>query len=227
MIQQSKIYSTFIKPLINIIIPSNCIFCNAALENNKKIICEICYSELKKAPVALEQKLLQKINNPRITNIFIGYEYSEKLKMLMHVFKYERFTALASHFASAIATLIQYPEKIDLILPVPLHPRKQRERGYNQSELIVKTLSFQLNIEYRNDLLKRKKYTISQTTLNKNERIQNVNDAFFCSENLQNKTILIVDDVITTGSTLKACAECVLKNKAKIVQLAAVTTPPF
>ncbi len=227
MIQLLKIYSSLIEPLINIIIPSNCIFCNAAMENNKKIICEICYSELKKAPVVLEQKLRQEINNPNIDRIFIGYEYSEKLKMLMHVFKYERFTALASHFASAIATLIRYPEKIDLILPVPLHPRKHRERGYNQSELIGKSLACLLSIEYRNDLLERKKYTISQTTLNKNDRIQNVSDAFFCSESLHDKTILIIDDVITTGSTLKACAECVLKNKAKIVHLAAVTTPPF
>jgi len=224
---QPKIYSTFIEPLINIIIPPNCIFCNNTLENNNKIICDTCYKELKKASNETKQKLLKEINYAPIEQIFIGYEYSEKLKTLMHIYKYERFTTLAYYFASSISRLIQYPDKIDLIIPVPLHPSKQRERGYNQSELIVKHLSELLNIEYQTDILIRKKNTVSQTTLNKNERIQNVNDAFMCSKNAHNKTILIVDDVITTGSTLKACAECVFTNGAKNIQLAAVTTPPF
>jgi ComF family protein len=171
--------------------------------------------------------LLNEVNLKEVAKIYIGYEYSDKLKKMIHLFKYERYLSLASIFASSIADSIKEQGNFDLIIPVPLHHKKEYERGYNQSEEIAKQLSKITNIEYSTKIIQRKKYTISQTTLNKNERILNVSNAFTCSDNIRNKTVLIIDDVITTGSTLKACAQCILKNGAKSVSLAAVTTPPF
>ena len=223
----SKIYSFFIEPLINIVVPPICILCNNPLAEHQNTICTSCRKKLIAVSPLLSANLLREINTAQIPAIYIGYEYSDILKELMHLFKYERFTSLSSVFAEAIAVQVGKNENIDLILPVPLHPKKKHERGYNQSELIVKKLSELLDIDYKCDVIERKKYTVSQTTLNKNERMQNVGDAFVCQGNVQNKTLLIVDDVITTGSTLKACAQSVLQKGAKSVYLAAVTTPPF
>ena len=223
----SKIYSSVIEPLLNIAIPPVCILCNASLDEKQSLVCASCRRELKPPPSSTATGLLHEIDMPQIKEIFIGFEYCEKLMELIHFFKYERFTSLSSIFAAAVAARIAEDIRIDLILPVPLHPWKKHERGYNQSDLIVKELSRLMGIDYRVDILKRIKYTVSQTTLNKNERMQNVSNAFVCNENVRSKAVLIVDDVITTGSTLKACAQSVLRQEAKSVYLGAVTTPPF
>ncbi len=222
-----KIYSFFAEPLINIITPRACLLCGEPIAENENMICVSCLESLPSASPSLISNLLMEIKDARISDIYIGYEYSDQLKELMHLFKYQRFTKLSAVFASAIASQVKKNEMIDLIVPVPLHVKKKHERGYNQSELIAEELSKRINVNYNFDVLYRKKYTVSQTTLNKNERMQNVGDAFVCKQNIQDKTLLIVDDVITTGSTLKACAQCVLQNGAKNVFLAAVTTPTF
>jgi ComF family protein len=220
-------YTAIIDPLLNILFPSLCVFCDAPLPAGRKVICESCSRQLPKSSPAAEELLLQEISLKEIKRIYIGYYYSERLKRLIHLLKYEHFTSLASLLAVSIAAEIGANHKIDLILPVPLHPKKERERGYNQSGMIVKQLSRLTGIPFRTDLLHRKKYTVSQTALNKKERMRNVSGAFICSDSMENKNVLIVDDVITTGSTLKACAQCLIKKGAESIQLAAATTPPF
>ncbi len=95
-----------------------------------------------------------------------------------------------------------------LILPVPLHRHKRAKRGYNQAALIASGLSDSLNIPWREDLLIRTKHTNSQVQKNRMERMRNMRDAFQVKkpEILSQKHILLVDDVLTTGSTLEACA---------------------
>lgn len=94
----------------------------------------------------------------------------------------------------------------DYIIPVPLFKTKFRERGFNQSDYICIGLSNVLHAEFKNDIVKRIKHTKSQTKLNKEERIENVRDAFVFSENYTDKIfgkkVIVVDDVITTGSTI-------------------------
>jgi ComF family protein len=102
--------------------------------------------------------------------------------------------------------------KTDLIVPVPLHPNRQKERGYNQSLLLAEQLSTTLGQPLDTKSLIRQRMTQSQMTLKRAERKTNVANAFICqSDRLSGKTILLIDDVCTTGATLNACAEA-LKN---------------
>ncbi|HCA78588.1 MAG TPA: hypothetical protein DEP53_02525, partial [Bacteroidetes bacterium] len=106
----------------------------------------------------------------------------------------------------------------DAVVPVPLHKRKLRERGFNQSLLIARGISGVLGIPVRADLVRRTRWTQTQTALSKEERKQNVEDAFECGEtNLQGLCVIVVDDVITTGATIEAVARALEASKAKTV----------
>jgi ComF family protein len=96
----------------------------------------------------------------------------------------------------------------DAIVPLPLHKRKLRERGYNQSELIARGISEITGFPVRTDFVRRSKYTQTQTALSLDERKANMEDAFICGPaDVGGTTVIVVDDIITTGSTVRSCAE--------------------
>ena len=109
--------------------------------------------------------------------------------------------------------------KIDLIIPVPLHHLKKAERGYNQSEYIAKGISKQLGIRMQNNVISRVRYTQSQTTMTLKEREQNIENAFKVKrkKKIKGKNLLLVDDVITTGATIKECGNALKDNGANFV----------
>jgi ComF family protein len=114
--------------------------------------------------------------------------------------------------------------KPDLILPVPLHRRKQRSRGYNQSEMIARGLSEAMEIPYDGKALVKSRITSTQTRKSRFERWVNVSGKFEVrsAETIAGLHVLIVDDVVTTGATLEACAEVLLKVPGVKVSVAAV-----
>jgi competence protein ComFC len=115
------------------------------------------------------------------------------------------------------------PLPADIIIPVPLHRRRRRARGYNQSALLAQRLGQATQIPVRRDLLHRHRYTRSQTRLNAQERNQNVQGAFSCTDRQSieqdtvGKRILLIDDVATTGATLRACAQVLQDHGARSV----------
>ena len=126
---------------------------------------------------------------------------------------------LADLFGVELAThLTQLSDNItiDAIVPVPLHSIRLRERGYNQAELLTKSISKQSGIPIHADALFRRKYTKTQTQMNNIERIHNVQNAFGTKQSnmIAGKCWLLVDDVMTTGSTLNACAHVLMNNGA-------------
>ena len=106
----------------------------------------------------------------------------------------------------------------------PLHHLKKAERGYNQSEFIVQGLSSKLKITFTTKVVKRTRYTESQTTFNQTEREKNISNAFKVrrKKKIVGKNILVVDDVITTGSTIKECGKALLKSGVKSVYACSV-----
>ena len=120
---------------------------------------------------------------------------------------------------------IEIIKNIDYIVPVPLHTRRIKERGYNQVESFCKALSNKTDIPYIDKLLVRTKYNKTQTKKSKNERQENVQNIFNANFNENNfgKHYLLVDDVITSGATLELCAKALLKipnSKISIITIA-------
>ncbi len=112
----------------------------------------------------------------------------------------------------------------DLLIPVPLHPKKQQKRGYNQSELIARGMETSMNAKLNTTILKRVVFTKSQTKKSRFERWENVKDIFHWEspEELKGKHIILVDDVITTGATMEACLQHLIEIPDVKISVAAI-----
>ncbi|MCC7118232.1 MAG: ComF family protein [Anaerolineales bacterium] len=137
----------------------------------------------------------------------------------LHKLKYQRAISLgwtlASQMLDFVKVELNWP--VDAVVPVPLGRSRLRERGYNQVETIAKPLALGLGLQYFRDGLKRHKETRSQVGLTKSERRENIRDAFVADARVKGKSILVVDDVSTTGATLSAGAEALFLTGAKDV----------
>lgn len=144
----------------------------------------------------------------------------------IHKFKYGRNISIGDALGSFMAGF-SFPDfdfsEYSLLLPVPLHVERLRERGFNQSLLLAKKLGKKYKLPVSFSLLKRCKSTLSQTGLNKNEREKNIKGAFVVTdrEKLAGKSIILIDDVYTTGATINECARLLLKAGAQ--EVAALT----
>ena len=145
--------------------------------------------------------------------------YEGVIRECLHSLKYDENRGLGELFARWLVPLINDAGwGIDLVIAVPLSDQRYRERGYNQSALIAKPLAAQLGVPYNAYGLKRVLNTPSQVGLSAEERRRNVAKAFFAKEVIvSSKTVLLVDDVMTTGSTLSACADALLIGGTKTV----------
>lgn len=155
---------------------------------------------------------------PLFTRTTTAFTYSFPLDKLVQAMKYASQLALPDAFAEKLAQRISTADLPDLIVPVPLHPAKLRERGFNQSALLAGRLSQLLHVEMLADACQRIRDTPSQSTLPWKERHRNVHGAFQCNVDLSGKRIALVDDVLTTGASLNALAKAVRQQGAIEVQ---------
>jgi ComF family protein len=148
-----------------------------------------------------------------------AYFEDNPIRSAIHFLKYRDHKAVASTLGQILADAYdKYQLQADVIVPVPLHPSRYKERGYNQSELLVKALALNLALPIDTVTLQRIRITESQMTLGISERHQNVKQAFACgSDRLAGKRVLLIDDVCTTGSTLDACATALKESGVTLV----------
>lgn len=194
-----------IDKFLGILFPENlvCCLCGGEALVNERGICFNCAKSVRTCP---DLPLI-----PGVDGIRAGLIYDDVTAPCLHRFKYGNGRYLAPFFAS----YMQIPErKIDRIVPVPLHKSKKRRRGYNQSELLAQKISERNNIPYDPALLLRVKETGTQTKLTHEQRKKNVKGAFWASPHVKGLHILLIDDVITTGSTLSECARALKKAGA-------------
>jgi ComF family protein len=142
--------------------------------------------------------------------------FSEPLQTAIHKLKYRQDRGLGIVLAQPLIDLLRkYHWKIDLIIPVPLDTARRKERGYNQSALLARPISWQTGIPYSNQTLFRERITKQQVGLSIFERAENMAGAFRADRYwAAGKNILVIDDVITTGSTINACAGALIKAGA-------------
>lgn len=213
--------SFYANALLDFFFPSFCAACKTKLSGTERFVCASCISKIQRAtPERIEHEFHRKFQQDQIISGFQSafvFEKEKELQTILHLLKYNgKF--LLGKFLGKIATQETLTNieawKADLIIPVPLHSVKKAERGYNQAEFICKGISKVLRIPYKSNILKRTRFTLSQTTMTLEERKNNVHQAFQLKgkNNLIGKRILIVDDVITTGATITECAR-VLKEK--------------
>ncbi len=209
------------KSLLNLFFPKICAGCECLLLSNENIICTSCRHEI---PLT-KQHLIP--NNEFYSKFYgkIPLEHSSALcyfhkkgivQQLIHHLKYkgheEIGKALGEWYGTELQTL-PILQTVDYIIPVPLHPKKLRKRGYNQVSSFGKALSEAMHIPLEENLLFRTAYSNTQTAKNLLLRTEIAKDIFQTknTDHHLNKHFLLIDDVITTGSTLEACATALLK----------------
>jgi len=154
---------------------------------------------------------------PLFTHSTAVFAYAFPVDKLIQALKYGEQLALASAFAEKLALRIDRSELPDCILPMPLHPAKLRERGFNQSLLLARALARKLEIELLPNACLRVRDTPPQSALPWKERRKNVRNAFRCDADLSGKKIALVDDVLTTGASLNALAGAVKERGATAI----------
>lgn len=149
------------------------------------------------------------------------------VQKMIHRLKYNRDLSVGAFFGEYGGKLLQQPSKfnkIDLVLPVPLHISKLHQRGYNQSDVFGQALANTIKIPYDNRVLIKILNTSSQTRKSRQSRIDNVQNSIAITdkEKIRGKHILLVDDVITTGATLEVCGKILLDNGARSVSVLSI-----
>ena len=212
------------------IYPPLCLLCDRRLEQAKMELCASCLEKFKLIGRPHEQFSVP--GDIYLSTAWALFEFDEPFQQLIHHLKYSRrrkpIGVVLNHYESQI--LDQLPaNEIDLVISIPLHPRKLRERGYNQVDDMSRWLAHKLNAKQGNHLVKRTKYTSTQTKLNAQERMENVLQAFGVTDEsgLKDKHVLLVDDVLTTGATANALAKILDQSGALKIDLITLSTPQF
>ncbi|MFA6778529.1 MAG: phosphoribosyltransferase family protein [Paludibacteraceae bacterium] len=217
------------KDFINLLYPTLCIGCDNALFKGERFICLNCMSDLPRTNFhkiegnSVEQRFYGKIKVEHATS-FLYFEKKSMTQKMMHEIKYKGGKEFGRHLGRLFGADLRNSEmnEVDAILPVPLHSKRLKDRGYNQSEWIAMGIAESMGKPIITDAVVREVATQTQTKKGVYERWQNVNGIFRVtdSQKIEGKHILVIDDVITTGSTIEACAAALLSITGVSVSVA-------
>jgi ComF family protein len=223
----------WLEGLLALIYPETCMSCQIALNQNESYLCRKCVSRL---PLTGYEK---HGDNP-VAQAFWGrtqlhfaaaiyhYRKGETLQRLIGRLKYHGDSSSGEFLGRLAGRRLKKagePYQPDYLIPVPLHPRKQRKRGYNQCEMIARGLSEVLDVPMETGLLRRTVFNPSQTKKGRYERWQNVEGIFETiqpSNHFHDKHLLLVDDIITTGATLEACCSALAQIPGATISVVTV-----
>jgi ComF family protein len=219
----------FFEDFIGLFYPELCITCGRKLVTQEKYICLHCLNDLPKTKFQFdpENKVAQLFwGRVRLESAssWLFFRKGSRYQKLVHYLKYKGLKEIGETMGVLFGSELKESPfgMVDIIVPVPLHPQKLKQRGYNQSEWIAQGIAFSMGKPVSVSNLSREIYTSTQTRKNRFERWQNVEGIFTVTHpaEFQGKHILVVDDVITTGSTLEAAAVTLLNAGAGKVSIA-------
>lgn len=203
---------------LSLLFPRCCVVCGRPLAKGEECLCTMCNIELPRTDYHLrkdnpvEKLFWGKVPLERATSFYF-YRKGSDFRQILHQLKYGGQKGIGAIMGRYMAAELQqsgFFEGVDVILPVPLHKKKQQIRGYNQSEWIARGITAVTGIPIDTEAVVRRKNTETQTRKSSLERWENVEGIFELhrAETLVGKHILIVDDVLTTGATTVECASC-------------------
>lgn len=220
----------FVRDLFDIFFPKSCCCCGKVLLSTENQICTDCILGLPLTDYS------SKLDNP-VEKVFWGrvqveaatalLSFSKKgsVQKILHSIKYkdnkEMAVFMGRQLGMALAESHRFDD-VDYLVPVPLHPKKFKKRGYNQSEEIAKGVAVHFPKTLCTDVLVRTEFTQTQTKKSRFSRWENVNNKFTLADSsfFEGKHVLIIDDVITTGATLESCANAVLQTQNVKISIA-------
>jgi ComF family protein len=219
-----------IKNLAEMFYPDLCIACNDRLVSQEKFLCMHCWQDLPVTNFHLstENKVAMlfwgRVQIENATSYF-AYNKGSNYQHLIHFIKYKGLKELGFETGLRFGHVLKntaFFGDADIIVPVPLHPEKEKQRGYNQSEWIARGLGTSMHKPVSVNNLVRKVHTSTQTRKNRFERWENVDNIFEITnpDEFAGKLVLLTDDVVTTGSTLEACVSGLLKISDTRVSIA-------
>ena len=225
-----KNLSNILEDALQLFYPHVCAGCGDDLHGKLQLICFSCMQQLPYTDFA-------KIPDNQIEHIFYGraklqsacsifyFSKGQIMQQLIHQLKYKGNQKIGISLGKLMGDQLLSSGRfnnIDAIIPLPMHPDKQRKRGYNQAEILAKGISQKINVPVSHDIVIRSKTTTTQTNKQRVERWTNVDGTFEVQneERIIGKHILLVDDVITTGATLEACSNAILSVENTSVSIA-------
>lgn len=227
-----KLLRGYLADFVSLLFPELCPACQASLVANEYIICSDCRYNLPytnfhlQADNIVAQQFYGKI---KVEAAYALYYFTKggKVQNLMHHFKYkgmQRIGNLVGNIAGTQLAENSIFNTTDLIIPVPLHKKRLQERGYNQSTCFAEGLAEKLHAAVEDNNLQRRVATATQTHKSRFARFENMQEVFTIKhpERLINKHVLLVDDIVTTGSTLEACGIELLKIPGLTLSIATI-----
>jgi ComF family protein len=228
--------SKLLQSLSQMLFPNLCVCCDGYLTHQEGSVCDLCFHGLPKfenfmdADNAVAKKFWGRLKLECATS-FLQFKTDGDVRKILHQIKYKGNMDLGVEMGEALGKFVlKVPElvKADAILPIPLHPKRQIERGYNQSDLLSRGMADIMGKTVHYNALVRKKHNSTQTKKKRYERFINSKEIFRVElpQLLENKHVILLDDVITTGATIEACGNALLEVdglKLSVVSLAVAT----
>ncbi|MGB0840429.1 MAG: ComF family protein [Chitinophagales bacterium] len=222
----------YAKSLLNLVYPNNCAACGRRLVVQENLICLHCLTSLPQSNQhlvsdnALAQRFWGQVKIGQAA-AFYRFTKNSRIQRLIHQLKYQSRTEVGVLLGELYGQQLKKDKaftEIDLIIPIPLHPVKQKRRGFNQSDYFAEGLANVLGVPWYSDAVIRTVYTETQTRKTSTERWKNVEAIFSVKrpELLMHKHTLLVDDLITTGATITSCAQTILDVEQTKVSLSAI-----
>ncbi|MDD4370033.1 MAG: ComF family protein [Anaerostipes sp.] len=217
--------------LLNLLFPPRCPICQDVLEDSKSLICKKCYKKVIFIKEPFCFSCGKQLEDPREELCFDCKKhpksfdkgralcfYNDEMRVSLSAIKYHNQRDFVKFYAAQIKNQkkILLDWNVDLIVPVPLHPWKQRKRGFNQAMLFAKEIGIIINKPVDDKFLIRRTYTTPQKTLGPMERVKNLEKAFAVNQKERKRvgiprSVLLVDDIYTTGATVESCARVLKK----------------
>lgn len=214
------------KALINLVdffLPRLCPACNNKLTQNDFLVCQSCFNSIKIAEDdRIKNEFERKFRSDNLVKDFASpfvFEKEKVLQQLLHKLKYDSDYQIGKALGETAGQLMFKrieSWQCDMLIPIPLFHSRMSERGYNQSLVLAKGISKTCGIPVKKNIIKRRRYTNTQTNLSLHERKLNISEAFSVVKPkiVKHKRIAIVDDVITTGATISECAKVLINEGA-------------